>query len=146
MNSSIACAYPRLDFGEGTFRLWTHSARLLVAGHGPKIFDDCQDVFSRQRIEVGHPGSSSNTAGVRDESAQEARTPVFRYAARRIQLRPECPSNAVDCVAFQAMRDEQLLAGLRVTGIQAGQGVGWRDQFDSDHPIGPRVFVGVAWR
>jgi hypothetical protein len=75
-----------------------------VAGHGLKILDDYPDVFLPERIEVGHLGSGSNAAGVRYESAQEARIPVFRHAASRIQFRPECPSNAIDCVAFQAMR------------------------------------------
>ena len=64
--------------------LGTRGARLLVARHGLKILDDFLDFFSPQRIEVGHLGSSSNTAGVRDESAQETRIPVFRYAAWRI--------------------------------------------------------------
>jgi hypothetical protein len=117
-----------------------------VAGHGLKISDDSLDVLLRQRIEVGHPGSSSNTGGVRNESAQEARIPVFRYAARRIQLRPECPSNAIDGMAFQAMRDEQFLTGLRAMRIEASQGVGGRDQFDGHHLIGPWIFFGVAGR
>jgi hypothetical protein len=99
-------------------RLWTHGARLLVAGHGLKILDYYPDVLLPQRIEAGHLGSGSNTAGVRDESAQEARIPVFRYAAGRIQFRPECPSNAIDCVAFQALCGEQFIAGLRAIGIQ----------------------------
>ena len=100
-------------------RLWTRRTKLLVAGHGMKILNDCLDVFLRQRIEVGHPGSSSNTSGVCDEEAEEARVPVFRYAARRIQFRTECPSNAIDGVTFQAMRNEQLLTGLRAIGTQA---------------------------
>jgi hypothetical protein len=91
-----------------------------MAGHGPKRLDDYLDVFLLQRIEVGHLGSGSNTAGIRNESAQEARIPVFRYAARRIKFRPECRSNAIDCVTFQAMSDEQLTPAFRAIGIQAG--------------------------
>jgi hypothetical protein len=101
-------------------RLWTDSAGPFVDGHGLKVFDDYLDIWLRQGIEVRHPGSKgSNTAGLRNEPAQEARIPVFRYAVRRIQFWPECPSNAIDCVAFQTMRDEQLKAGLRTVGIQA---------------------------
>src|SRR4051812_10955320 len=81
-------------------RLGTHGARLFVAGHGLQIPDDDLDVCLRQRIEVGHPGSRSDTAGVRNESAQEARIPVFRDAARRIQFRPEGPAHAIDGMAF----------------------------------------------
>src|SRR5579864_1912009 len=87
--------------------LWTHRPSLLVAGHGLKVLNDYPDVFLRQRIEVGHLGSGSHAAGVLNESAQQARIPVFRHTAWRIQFGPECPSNAIDCVAFQAMSDEK---------------------------------------
>src|SRR5438874_1851710 len=100
-------------------RLGTPGARVLVTGHRLKILDDCLDVLLRQRIEVGHLGSISNTAGIHNESAQESRIPVFGYAARRIQFRPKCPSHAIDGVASQAMRDEQLMTGLQAIGTQA---------------------------
>src|SRR6185437_3419874 len=50
--------------------LWTSGARLLVAGHGLEIVHDLLDIFLTQRIEAGHLCSSSNTASVRNESAQ----------------------------------------------------------------------------
>src|SRR5262244_105457 len=79
---------------------WTRGAGFLVAGHGPKIIDDELDVFLPQRNEARHPGTASNTAGVRNEPAQEAWIPVFRYIARRIQFRSESPSHSIDRVAL----------------------------------------------
>ena len=78
-----------------------------------KVLDDGSDIFVGQRIEIGHLRSMSDAAGLCDKAVKQARIPILRYVARTIQFGAECPSHAVDRVAFQAISDEKLLSGLR---------------------------------